>query len=164
MVTRRPSPGHAGHLNRVSPWCDGVAGVGPRHRSVDHHDKGAIVPDYSREDLGEVLWAAHLWVRAIWHDRDTPAALVLTHPAMLQRWPAADIGVWLRDQIPWLGDPDVAFVEPRRLGSDLDAVDVEVDGELCARIVVARRLQLGGDGPESPLIFTVVPFKQPPRR
>ena len=116
------------------------------------------------DELGPVLTTVGRWIRAIWRDHNTPAAVALMHPGALRAWPSQDIGERMRDRLPWLGDAEVAFSESWSApsGSDLVLVQAEHDDHPPVRIVVALRLHPGTDEPEWPLVMDAIRMDEPP--
>ena len=104
--------------------------------------------------LDPVMSAVSHWVQAIYRDRNTAAALWWTHPN--SPLPAEHVGEHVRRRYPWLDDPDVEFLELVDVGPDRCRVDVLRVGRPAARIVVAWKFGTDFEGPEEPLVFSVV--------
>ena len=107
------------------------------------------------DELPALLQVLQEWLRAVFLDQDTPAAVALLHPAAVEELPE-DYGAAVRERYPWLADPDVVFAEPHEVGPDLYAVDVSLRGDpLAARILIFSKLHPGTDEPDSPRMFAV---------
>ncbi|HEY2205548.1 MAG TPA: hypothetical protein VGH99_13835 [Pseudonocardia sp.] len=116
----------------------------------------------SGNELDHVVSTVDRWVRAVWHDHDTAAAVALMHPDAMRHWPAEDVGDVLRHRFPWLGDPSATFSQPFPVESAPDMVVVEAETDLHspARIVVILRPRLGTGQPDLALIMDVVSMNE----
>jgi hypothetical protein len=155
-TTRRSSTARWG----ASPFPAQAKGSRRRGRRSHVLDLVAMTENTTSAQLPPTLSIVQQWVRAMWHDQDTPAAAALMHPAALDRWLPrdSDVGAALRDSLPWLGDNDVWSGEPKasEAGPDLDLVTVGIGDVALLRILVLRKSQPATDGPERRLIFRVV--------
>lgn len=107
----------------------------------------------SAGELPLVLQVVQRWLRAVYVEHDTAAALALMHPSA--PLPAADVGQHIRARYPWLFDWDVSFQEPIPIAPDLDKIDVFRGEQPAVRILVLRRLRPARGGPEQPLVFAL---------